>query len=72
MNTFTTNPMPPADRFRPGDVWRSPDGRLHTVTRLDSLRGPCVLLSPCGRGRSQVIYPGSVDGWQRQTWGGKR
>lgn len=70
--TFATRPAPPPDRFRLRDIWRCPDGHLHSVshTRL-AVSGQFVALSPIGLGarkylRSQVVPAG----WQRSTWGG--
>lgn len=69
--TFTTNPAPPADRFRNGDIWRAPNGHLFSVGSQQGLSSPLCILRPCGWGRSFFARRIGTKGWQRTSWGGQ-
>jgi hypothetical protein len=74
ITVFATSVQPPPDRFRLRDIWRCPDGHLHSVshTRL-AVSGQFVALSPIGLGARKYLRSQQVPaGWQRRTWGGAK
>jgi len=68
--TFTASTAPPADRFRNGDIWRGPDGRLYSVGWHEGLAQPLCSLRPCGWGLPMVRRRVSTRGFERSSWGG--
>jgi hypothetical protein len=83
-STFTSNPAPKPDRFRDGDIWRSPNGDLFAVCSLQGMAEdlcmlrplcklrPLCLLRPCGHScQSRLVRRTSTMDWTRTSWGGK-
>jgi len=70
VTTFTGAGIPRADRFRPGDFWRGPDGELYAVRALRSL--PLhACLRPVKGGAHALLRRDSVVGFTRTKWGGE-
>lgn len=69
--TFTANPAPPPDRFRNGDIWRGPSGRLYSVGMQLGMAPPLCILRPCGSGLPVYLRSISTRGWTRTSWGGQ-
>jgi hypothetical protein len=68
--TFTPDTAPRADRFRPGDFWRGPDGELYSVRSMRHL--PLhVCLKPVTGGAHALLRRDSVAGFTRTRWGGE-
>lgn len=68
--TYTADPAPRADRFRPGDLWRRPDGRICSVWRLRNLPSH-VSLRPLDGSHHSLMRIDDVAGHRRTKWGGK-
>lgn len=66
--TFAGARTPPPDRFRDGDFWRDPLGRLHSVRPAAGIPGGC-LLRPISGGHSLLLRRVAVRGWVRSSWG---
>lgn len=66
--TFTASPAPPADRFRPGDLWLGPDGNPYRIRPCSCVRGAVQLVDFTGR--HELRAAGAVLGFRRQRWGG--
>ena len=70
-SAFTPTRSPRADRFRPGDIWRGPDGKLYGVRAVRGLPEH-VRLVPTGLGRPSVLEARCrVQQWRRSSWGGE-
>lgn len=68
--TFTAgSPAPLAERFRNGDIWRAPNGRLYAVGSQQGLSPGIAALRPCGWGETIYRRWFSTTGWTRATWG---
>lgn len=68
---------PPADRFRIGDVWRSPRGKDWRVQRIDHLRLALLVCEVSNRRTTQkrhVLATGTdmTNAWVRISWGGEQ
>lgn len=67
---FTGIAAPRADRFRPGDFWRGPDGELYVVRILRNLPSHACL-KPVRGGAHALLHRDSVVGFTRTRWGGE-
>jgi hypothetical protein len=72
-----TDPPPAADRFRVGDVWRSPRHKDWQVERIHHQRGALLVRAVANRRTTQwrhelAIGKNMMDAWMRLSWGGER
>lgn len=80
-STFTSNPAPKPDRFRDGDIWRSPSGRLYAVGStqgmaehlcMQGIAPHLCMLRPCGHScLPRLVSRTSTRDWTRTSWGGQ-
>ena len=69
MSSTTFTGAPVADQFRPGDLWRGPDGMLYVVRVLRNLPAH-TCLRPVAGGAHALLRRDSVVGFVRTKWGG--
>jgi hypothetical protein len=62
--------MPRPDRFRRGDHWTGPNGRVYVVRGLRTMHEH-VCLAPLIGGPHVLMRCDSVRGFRRVKWGGK-
>ena len=67
--TFTGVTPPRADQFRPGDLWRGPDGEPNEV-RIQRTLPNHACLRPVTGGAHALLRRDSVVGFVRTKWGG--
>lgn len=71
-STFTSNPAPEPDRFRDGDIWLSPAGRLFAVYGMQGIASHLCMLRPCGHScQSRIARRTNINSWTRTSWGGQ-
>lgn len=71
-STFTANPAPEPDRFRDGDIWRSPNGKLFAVCSMQGIASHLCALRPCSHScQLRLARRTSTMDWTRTSWGGQ-